>query len=102
MGLLPSPSVPVVRVKLIDPFLPKLEEWVERSQGKIRGDVVFDKLGPLGFEGSERTVRCGFSTRTEGTEPRQPVIVGLIGARAQAGLRSRASKVGVWLMRRTQ
>jgi len=57
VGLLPSPSVPVVRVRLIDPFLPKLEEWVERSQGRIRGDVVFDKLGPLGFEGSERTVR---------------------------------------------
>jgi len=57
VGLLPSPSVPVVRVRLIDPFLPKLEEWVERSQGRIRGDVVFDKLGPLGFVGSERTVR---------------------------------------------
>jgi hypothetical protein len=56
-GLLPSPSVPVLRVRLIDPFLPKLEEWVERSQGKIRGDVVFDKLEPLGFAGSGRTVR---------------------------------------------
>jgi transposase len=50
-------SEPVERLKLVDPFLPKLEEWVERSQGKIRGDVVFDKLGPLGFEGSDRTVR---------------------------------------------
>jgi hypothetical protein len=42
---------------LIDPLLPKVEECVERSRGKIRGDVVFDKLQPLGFEGSERTVR---------------------------------------------
>ena len=24
--------------------MPKIEEWVERSNGKIRGDVVFDKL----------------------------------------------------------
>jgi hypothetical protein len=56
-GLLPSRGEPAERVKLIDPFLPKLEEWVERSQGKIRGDVVFDKLEPFGFEGSDRTVR---------------------------------------------
>lgn len=56
-GVLPSQFVEVERAKLIDPFLPKLEEWVERSRGKIRGDVVFDKLGPLGFEGSGRTVR---------------------------------------------
>ena len=56
-GLLPSPCQLVERSKLIDPFLPKLEEWVERSRGKIRGDVVFDKLEPLGFCGSERTVR---------------------------------------------
>ena len=56
-GLLASLSEPVERAKLIDPFLPKLEEWVERSRGKIRGDVVFDKLDPLGFGGSDRTVR---------------------------------------------
>jgi len=56
-GLLPSPTDPVERAKLVDPFLAKLEEWVERSRGKIRGDVVFDKLSRLGFEGSDRTVR---------------------------------------------
>lgn len=56
-GLLVERLDPVVRARLIDPFLPKLEEWVERSQGKIRGDVVFEKLGPLGFDGSARTVR---------------------------------------------
>lgn len=56
-GRLPTRGQKVERSKLIDPFLPKLEEWVERSQGKIRADVVFDKLEPLGFEGSERTVR---------------------------------------------
>ena len=45
------------RPKLIDEFLPKLEEWVERSHGKIRADVAFDKLVALGFAG--RTVRRG-------------------------------------------
>src|SRR4051812_31249176 len=45
------------RERLIDPFLPKIEEWVEHSRGKVRADVVFDKLTPLGFEGSDRTVR---------------------------------------------
>lgn len=45
------------RPKLIDPHLPKVEEWVDRSKGKIRADVVADKLELLGFDGSERTVR---------------------------------------------
>src|SRR3954452_5964492 len=56
-GLLPIGVEPVERAKLIDPYLPKLEEWVERSRGKIRGDVVFERLQPLGYTGSGRTVR---------------------------------------------
>ena len=60
-GLLPDGATPVVRVKLIDGFMPKIEEWVERSNGKIRGDVVFDKLVGLGFTGSGRTVRRGLA-----------------------------------------
>jgi len=56
-GQLPTGLEPMERAKLIDLFLPKVEEWVERSNGRIRGDVVFDKLQPLGFEGSDRTVR---------------------------------------------
>ncbi len=48
---------PERRERIIDPFLPKIEEWVERSGAKIRADVAFDKLRALGFEGSERTVR---------------------------------------------
>jgi hypothetical protein len=27
---------PVARAQLIDAFLPKLEEWIERSKGKLR------------------------------------------------------------------
>lgn len=56
-GRLPGGDGAVEREKLIDPFLAKLEEWVERSHGKIRGDVAFCKLQPLGFTGSDRTVR---------------------------------------------
>jgi hypothetical protein len=48
---------PVARPRLIDEFLPKVEEWMERSRGKIRADVAHDKLVALGFTGSERTTR---------------------------------------------
>jgi transposase len=45
------------RPMLIDEFLPKLEEWMEHSHGKIRADVAHDKLRALGYAGSERTTR---------------------------------------------
>ena len=45
------------RGRIIDLFLPKIEEWVERSHAKIRADRAFDKLTALGYTGSERTVR---------------------------------------------
>jgi hypothetical protein len=45
------------RPQVIDPFLPKIEELVERSKGKVRGDVVHAKLTALGYAGSERTTR---------------------------------------------
>jgi hypothetical protein len=45
------------RPMLIDPFLPKLEEWVVRSTGKLRADVAHDKLLALGYQGSDRTTR---------------------------------------------
>ena len=34
------PDERVRRPMLIDEFLPKVEEWVDRSHGKIRADVV--------------------------------------------------------------
>ena len=43
--VLPTPLEPVARPKLIDPHLAKIEEWVERSRGKVRADVVHGKLG---------------------------------------------------------
>jgi transposase len=45
------------RPQLIDGFLPKVEEWVEQSQGRIRADRAHEKLLALGYTGSERTTR---------------------------------------------
>jgi hypothetical protein len=47
----------VQRPKLIDPFLEKIEEWVERSEGKVRADIVHDRLAGMEFAGNERTTR---------------------------------------------
>ena len=48
---------PVRRDQILDPYLAKLEEWVERSHGRVRADVAHEKLLALGFDGSERTTR---------------------------------------------
>jgi transposase len=45
------------RCKPIDVYLPKIEELVERSNGKVRADVVHERLAAMGFEGGERTTR---------------------------------------------
>ena len=45
------------RPKLIDPFLEKIEEWVDRSKGKVRADKAHEWLVPMGFAGNERTTR---------------------------------------------
>ncbi len=48
---------PTARAQLIDEFLPKIEEWIERSKGRVRADVAHEKLVALGYTGSERTTR---------------------------------------------
>ena len=48
---------PARRDQLIDPYLSKVEEWVDASHGKVRADVAHDKLVALGYTGSERTTR---------------------------------------------
>jgi len=48
---------PVPRAKLIDPFLEKIEEWVDRSKGKVRADIAHERLVVMGFSGTERTTR---------------------------------------------
>jgi transposase len=57
---------PAARPQLIDEFLPKLEEWIQRSNGKLRADVAHDKLLAFGFTGSERTTRRAVA-RTKAT-----------------------------------
>lgn len=50
------------RPRLIDEYLPKLEEWMEASHGKVRADVCHDKLAAIGYTGSERTTRRAVAT----------------------------------------
>lgn len=45
------------RGSVVDEFRPKIAELVERSGGKIRADVVHDRLVAMGFEGTDRTTR---------------------------------------------
>ncbi len=48
---------PAFRGRVTDPYLPKIEEWVEVSKGRIRADKAHDKLRALGYAGSERSTR---------------------------------------------
>jgi hypothetical protein len=45
------------RAWLIDPFLAKIEELVDTSNGQIRADVVHARLRRVGFAGTDRTTR---------------------------------------------
>jgi transposase len=42
---------------VLDPFAEKIEEWVDRSRGKVRADKAHEKLVAMGYMGSERTTR---------------------------------------------
>ncbi len=55
-------GAPARRDQLIDPYLVKVEEWVEASKGKVRADVAHDKLVAMGYAGSERTTRRAVAT----------------------------------------
>ncbi len=52
-----DPLTPTRRGRLIDPYLEKVEELVDRSRAKIRADKVHERLVALGFSGDERTTR---------------------------------------------
>nr|WP_231497278.1 IS21 family transposase [Arthrobacter sp. MA-N2] len=48
---------PAARGRVTDAYLPKIEEWVEGSKGRIRADKAHEKLLALGYAGSERSTR---------------------------------------------
>jgi transposase len=48
---------PAHRVKIIDAFMPKIEELVASSEGAVRADVAHERLVAMGFTGDERTTR---------------------------------------------
>ncbi len=48
---------PAFRGRVTDAFMPKIEEWVEASRGRIRADKAHDKLLGLGYQGSNRSTR---------------------------------------------
>lgn len=52
-----DPFAPVERDSIIDPYRDKIAEWVEESRGRVRADVVHDRLVVMGYEGSDRTTR---------------------------------------------
>lgn len=52
-----DPLVKQQRPRSIDPFVGKIEEWVDKSQGKVRADVVHERLRAMGFTGTDRSTR---------------------------------------------
>ncbi|GGO60619.1 hypothetical protein GCM10012289_00910 [Nonomuraea cavernae] len=52
-----SPEQRKHRERAIDAYLPKIEELVVRSRGKVRADVVHKRISAMGFAGGERTTR---------------------------------------------
>jgi hypothetical protein len=51
------PSERAANGRVADPFADKIEEWVERSGGRIRADRAHTRLSAMGYGGSERTTR---------------------------------------------
>ena len=45
------------RARPIDDYLDKIEELVVRSDGRVRADVVHERIAAMGFTGGERTTR---------------------------------------------
>jgi len=48
---------PAVRSKVAEAFADKIVEWIDRSNGRVRADVVHEKLVAMDYQGSERTTR---------------------------------------------
>ena len=75
---------PVRRPKLIDPFLAKIEELVETSEGAVRADVVHERLVAMGFTGDERTTRRAVAEAKDCVAGRASASVSAVDHRAGA------------------
>ena len=51
-----APGAVSDRPRVTDAWLPKIEEWVEKSEGRTRADVVHARLIAMGYRGSDRSV----------------------------------------------
>jgi transposase len=52
-----DPSEHARRTRLIDEYLDKVVELVDRSKARVRADVVHNRIVAMGFTGDERTTR---------------------------------------------
>lgn len=66
-GGLPVPGRPRV-----DGFDVKIEEWVDRSRGKLRADVAHQRLVTMGYMSSERTTRRAVARAKDPRPSRSP------------------------------
>lgn len=60
-----DPATRAERPKMIDAFMPKIEELIEKSHGKIGADKVHEKLVAMGFDGTDRTTRRAVAAAKE-------------------------------------
>jgi hypothetical protein len=52
-----GPPVAVGPRPRVEAFAEKIEEWVDRSRGRVRADVCHQRLVAVGYPGSERATR---------------------------------------------
>ncbi|MFF3742814.1 hypothetical protein ACWDFH_29490 [Streptomyces kronopolitis] len=52
-----DPTLRQRRTRMIDAFMPKIEEMIERSSGRIGAHKVHEKISAMGFTGTSRTTR---------------------------------------------
>ncbi|MGH8997078.1 MAG: IS21 family transposase [Acidimicrobiales bacterium] len=50
-------AAPPPRPSVADTFADNIDQWVDKSSGKVRADVVHDRLVAMGYSGSPRTTR---------------------------------------------
>lgn len=76
-----SPFRQAQQPKLVAPVVAKLEEWVERTRGAVRGGVIHQRLRALRYQGPvDREAGSGASQACVGTGA--PPALPAVGARS--------------------